>query len=993
MIGVGSGTPRVYTIPSGVPFLDALAEGIAADVGADPLALSRVTVLLPTRRACRALRDAFLRRSQGQPTLLPRLRPIGDVDDDELTLTAEAGGLDLPPAIPPLRRRLMLARAILKIPTEAGELTPPQAVELAAELARLLDQVQTERLSFAALEKLAPDEYAEHWRRTVKFLEVLTENWPRILATEGMIDPAERRNHTLEALAAQWRNHPPPAPVYAAGSTGSIPATADLLDVVARLPQGAVVLPGLDRDLDEESWEVLDETHPQYGLRQLLQHLQIGRADVADWRHGAAPASAATRRGLISAALRPAATTGLWRSLPAMPVDAVAGLARIDCAHPQQEAQVIALLLREALETAGRTAALVTTDRDLARRVAAELGRFGIGIDDSAGRPLGATPPMTYLRLMADIGCGGAAPAPLLAVLKHPLAAGGLVPVEFRTRARRLEVAVLRGPRPGPGFDSLVTALAETRAAELGPWLAGLAEQARPFTELAAREATPVELLRAHVAVAEAWAATADTSGPARLWAGEAGEAASDFIAELAEAACDFAPIRGAAYPAFFEACLAGRVVRPAWGGHPRLQILGPLEARLLGVDLAVLGGLNEGTWPPEADADPWMSRPMRHSFGLPAPERRVGLAAHDFTQACGAATVVLTRAARVEGAPTVPARWLQRLDAVLQATGLVTHLNHRPELLVWQGDLDAVAAPAPAGPPAPRPPVAARPRKLSVTEIETWRRDPYAIYARHILKLRPLDPIDADPGAAERGLIVHAALDEFVRTYPGALPAAAFERLLEIGTRQFGAMLARPGIWAFWWPRFQAIARWFVAHEAEHRRQATPLVAEARGEMTLRARGRDFTLRARVDRIDRLADGTLAIIDYKTGAVPSMRDVADGFAPQLPLEAAMAAGGHFRDVAARPVTQLRYWHLSGGNPPGKECPIDGATLDRGRTQMPAPAELAAQALAGVAALVARFDDPATPYHARPWPDYALRYNDYGHLARIKEWSATEDDR
>jgi ATP-dependent helicase/nuclease subunit B len=978
--GGGPGGGAVFSIPAGVPFLDALAEGILARAGGEPLALSRATVLLPTRRACRALRDAFLRRTGGRPTLLPRLRPIGDVDDDELALAADEGGLDVPPSIAPLRRLSMLARAILKLDPDE---TAPQAVDLAAELARLLDQVQTERIGFAALEKLVPEEYAEHWRRTVKFLEILTANWPKILATEGCIDPVDRRNRVLAALAAHWTRHPPADPVYAAGTTGSIPAVADLLAVIAHLPHGAVVLPGLDRDLDDESWDELDETHPQYGLRRLLTHLGVARAAVNTWAYGAAAPSSAARRRLLSEALRPAATTGAWQRLGDLPADSVDGLTRIECAHPQHEAQVIALLLRDALETPGRTAALITPDRGLARRVAAEIGRFGVTVDDSAGRPLATTAPMTYLRLIADVMCDGAAPAPFLAVLKHPLAAGGLVPVDFRTRARRLEVALLHGPRPGHGLASLVAELSGGKHEDLVPWLSRLAEQARPFADLAASTASVLDLVQAHVAVAEAWAATDAEAGPSRLWAGEAGEAATNFIAELADAARDFPPIHGTAYPAFFDACAAGRVVRPAWGGHPRLQILGPLEARLIGVDLAILGGMNEGTWPPEVASDPWMSRPMRTTFGLPSPERRVGLSAHDFAQACGTPEIVLTRALRVEGTPTVPSRWLQRLDAVLQAAGLRSRLE-RPAPLAWRAWLDETPLlPAP-GPPSPRPPVAARPRQLSVTQIETWRRDPYAIYARHVLKLDKLDPIDADPGAADRGIVIHEALAEFVRAHPRALPADALDRLLAIGQRRFGPLLARPGIWAFWWPRFQAIARWFVAHEAEWRRVATPVATEARGGLVLAGPAGEFRLRARADRIDRLADGALAVIDYKTGRVPHDNEILHGFAPQLPLEAAIAASGGFADVPAASVAQLRYWRLTGGDPPGEDAVLDGDLAD--------PGALAAQALAGLRGLIQRFDDPATPYHARPWPDHALRFNDYAHLARIKEWSATEDE-
>lgn len=980
--------PRVFTIPSGVSFLDVLADGIVARLGDDPAALTRAMILLPTRRSCRAMREAFLRRSGGRPALLPQLRPIGDVDDDELALIDDTS-LDLPPAITTLRRRLVLARTILKLHGAESEITPPQAVELASELARLLDQIQTEKLGFEGLERLAPEELAQHWRRTVGFLSIVGQHWPAILAGEGATDPVERRNHTLAALARHWERRPPADPVVAAGSTGSIPATADLLKVISRLPEGAVVLPGLDRDLDDESWEALDESHPQYSLKNLIERLEITRDAVADWRHGTVAPPIASRHRLISAALRPAETTGSWQALETITPEAVDGLVRLDGAHIQEEAQLIALVLREALETTGRTAALITPDRELARRVAVELKRFDITADDTGGQPLAATPTLVFLRLVAEAFATGTPPAPLLAVLKHPLAAAGLLPAEFRRRARVLERLALRGPRPAPGLQPLADALREKGAEALAAWVENLARAAQPFAELIAGEAPPAELLRAHVALAEIWASSDSERGASRLWAGEAGEMAAEFVAELVEGLRDFSHLHGAAYPAFLEGCLAGRVIRPSWGGHPRLHILGPLEARLLSFDVVVLGGLNEGTWPAEAVTDPWMSRPMRKDFGLPAPERRIGLAAHDFVQACGAPKVVLTRAERVEGAPTVPSRWLQRLDAVLRASPLKPLIETRNELTHWQARLDHTAPIEPPGPPAPRPPVAARPRQLSVTEIETWLREPYAIYAKHVLGLRKIDPLDMDPGAADRGKYIHAVLAEFVDAYPAQLPADALERLLAIGRRHFAPALNRPSVWAFWWPRFETIARWFVAADAVRRADSRPLSTEGRGRWHLDLPGGRFHITGRADRIDRVSDGTLAIIDYKTGGKPSLAAVALGLAPQLPLEAAMAEAGGFKGVPAARVSQLRYWHMTGTNTPGSEISIDGGAVNR--QPMPPVARLVAEAIAGLSSLIRRFDDPATPYMARPRPDYALRYNDYAHLARIKEWSATED--
>ena len=978
--------PRVSTIPAGAPFVDALAAGVLARCGADPLALARVTVLVPTRRACLALRDAFLRRSAGAALLLPRINPLGDIDPDELEPDAEEAVPDAaPPAISDLRRRLLLTRLILK--AKDGGDRADQAAHLAAELARLLDQVQTERLSFDALAGLVPEDYARHWQRTLDFLDIVTAHWPGVLADRGLIDPAARRNLMIEALAARWRAAPPADPVIAAGSTGTVPATAELLEVIARLPQGEVVLPGLDRDADDASWSEIDETHPQGALKRLLDRLGIDRDQVADWPPDGdiSPDIAVTHPGrarVLSTALRPAATTDAWRSEPPPPDAALAGLERIDCPGPREEAGVIALRMREALDEPGRTVALVTRDRTLARRVAAELRRWGVEVDDSGGQPLAETPPGAFLRLTATLVAARAAPLALLGALKHPLAAGGARPGTFRARVRALERAVLRGPRPGAGFDGVATALRKAQRTGEAPaalcrWFDRLAAAAAPFAAAMEREDADLgTLARAHLAFAEWLAATSAEDGAARLWAGDAGEAAAAFLTELIEAADAMPPLASRDYPALLDSLIEGRVARPRYGRHPRLHIWGPLEARLQQADVMILGGLNEASWPPEPAVDPWLSRPMRASFGLPAPERRIGLAAHDFVQCASAPRVVLTRAEKVEGTPTVPSRWLARLDNLLRGWDRAEGIAAGPEWLGWHAALDRPDAVRPIAPPAPRPPLAARPRRLSVTQIETWMRDPYAIYARHILGLRPLDEIDADPGAAERGSFVHNALDLFVRAYPDALPADAYDRLIECGREAFEPALDRPTVWAFWWPRFERIARWFVETERKRRDELAAIVSEAGGRLELASPAGAFMLTGKADRIERWRGGGLVVIDYKTGQPPTNPMIESGLAPQLPLEAAIAEAGGFEGVPAAAVEALLYWRLSGGEPAGEERTVKG---DAG--------ELAAVAIAGLARLIAEFDDPATPYHAMPDPEHPLAFNDYAHLARIKEWA------
>lgn len=981
-----AGVPAIYTIPPRLSFVDSLAATLIESHESDPAALSDALILVPTRRATRALRDAFLRAGGGGALLLPRIRALGDSDEEELIMASPtamaAGDFNLPPAISPLRRQLLLTQLIMRW-RRSGARGPDwdaaQAAALALELARLIDQVQTEGLAFDRLAGLVPATYAEHWRITVDFLTIVSVHWPRILADEGLMDPVERRNRLVDLQLDLWRRQPPRELVIAAGSTGSIPATARLLSAIARINSGAVVLPGLDLGMDEESWDAIEAAHPQSGMKQLLDRMAASRDDVSPWPEaGNAAATTAGggggREAIISEALLPAQTTDSWSRMGAIDPEAIRGLARIDAPGPRQEAALIALMMREALETPGRTAALVTPDRRLARRVATEIRRWDIEIDDSAGMALAETNPGAYFRLLAVMIREKAAPVPLLAFLKHPLAAGGLSPETFATRVRRLEIMLLRGPRPAPGLKGLRLALAKvTDDGEFTGWLEGLTQLLGPLETSQGKSAISLgDLVRHHVIAAEQIATSDRQGGAARLWAGEAGETLARFIGGLLDAADCLPQIDGASYPALVDRLMEGEVVRPRFGKHPRLNIWGPLEARMQRADLLILGALNEGTWPAEAEAGPWLSRPMRVDFGLQPPERRIGLSAHDFAQAANAPNVVLTRSEKVDGTPTVPSRWLERLENLIGDTSPGSR-----DWLHWVDRIDDPGALEPVKPPCPRPPVAARPSKLSVTQIETWMCDPYALFARHILKLRPLDAIDADPGAAEQGSFIHKALDAFMRAHPDQLPGDALGHLLECGRKAFGEALDRPSVWSFWWPRFERVAAWFVANEMVSRDQARTVGTEISGALDLVVQGRTFTLTAKADRIDRLTDGGLCIIDYKTGSIPSGKRLVAGFSPQLPLEAFMAEDGAFPGIdAGSTIDRLAFWHLTGRQPAAEI-----------KTVREDPSELAARARDGLERLIRIFDDPRTPYLSNPSPAHA-GYGEYDHLARLREWSS-----
>lgn len=984
--------PRVFTIAPGRPFLDDLAAGLLALAGDDPLSLARITVLLPTRRAGRGLADAVLRLTAGRPALLPRIHPVGDLPDEALAM---AGALDAAPAVSPLARRAALARLVAAF---QPEIPLDRAWRLAEELGVLFDEMATEDVDPRRLRTLVPDRFAEHWQRTLKFLDIVTGAWPDELAARGESDPAERRVRLLRAQAGAWRVHPPASPVIAAGSTGSIPAVADLLGVIASLPNGAVVLPGLDERLPGTLWDRLPDTHPQAGLARLLRGLAIPRDAVRPWPAQAEAAPGPDRADLAAAIMAPPEGLEAWRRRePDRWRAALVGLARVDAADPHEEAMVAALAVRRALETPGHTVAVVTPDRFLARRIATELGRFGVRADDSGGEPLANTPAGTFIRLLAAAVAEHLAPVPLLALLKHPLAAAGEVPSRFRLEARALERTALRGARPAPGLDGLVRAIEAARGfpprwadfdaalqclARIRPILApvlALADQ---------RTAALGTLLEAHLVAAERLAEAPGLPGPLRLWAREDGEALARHLAELAFAVETLPEVAPRQFPALLEPMLEGPVVRlrRVEEEHPRVAILGALEARLQRADLIVLAGLNEGTWPAAADPGPWLSRPMREDMGLPSPERRIGQAAHDVAQLlCSGGAVLLTRSRRVEGAPTVPSRWLSRLAAFLhgQFGEEAARLMRPPEdLAAIARVLDDPGAPMSEQRPAPRPPLAARPRRLSVTEIATWIADPYALYARRVLGIEPFEPIDDEADAGDFGDIVHGGIADVLRAaglaWPGTAEAA---RLLEAAfLRRLEGRGARPAQAALWRPRLARIACFVAATEAERRANAPlrGLFAEVKTEHAIGALpGGNFLLVAKADRIEQ-RDGRLSVLDYKTGTVPKEAQVKAGTQPQLTLEAALAARGAFAGIPPLPPGELAYWHLSGGYIAGKEH----------RRCEGGEAEAAEAAWQGLLRRLHAFDDPATPYLARPHPRLELFRSPYAVLARVDEWSA-----
>jgi ATP-dependent helicase/nuclease subunit B len=1037
---------RVFSVPVSVPLLrtviTALVDGRLVDgfeARANPENLAQATLYLPTRRAGRLAREIFLDVLQTEAAILPRIVALGDIDEDELAFAEESeyGGttpLDIPPRLGELERRLTLAHLVAawaKTPVSAPLVVggPASTLALAGDLARLIDDMVTRGVAWSALDGLVPDQLDKYWQHSLDFLRIAREAWPAYLAEIKKIEPAARRDLLIDAEAARLGKHHD-GPVIAAGSTGSMPATAKFLHAVAKLPNGAVVLPGLDTDLDEEAWQSIGgvrdaqgvfttspaSNHPQYAMHALLSRFGIKRRDVEVLGK---PAQGG-REVLVSEAMRPSSATAEWHDrlkrldIAAQIASGMDRLAVVEAPNPEMEALAIAVAMREARHL-DKSAALVTPDRALARRVMAALGRWNLEFDDSGGDALMETSAGIFARLAAEAAAKGLEPPTLLALLKHPLLRLGGAQSALKRVIEVLEFAVLRGTRPQAGTSGLMRDFLRFRE-ELRKLNAGEASslhRLEPRTRLRDYELDQtqalISALQAALAPLESIAPakpydfaelaqrhremlinlSIDQNGVVTIFDGQQGSVlASAFDDLLAGEKQSGLTVQLGDYPDVFQTAFADRMVRRPESGSAKLFIYGQLEARLTESDRVILGGLVEGVWPPAPRVDPWLSRPMRHQLGLDLPERRIGLSAHDFAQLLGHDEVILTHANKVGGAPAVASRFLHRLEAVAGEERWDAAKAAGEKYVHFASELDQPEKIEPIQQPAPKPPRETRPTKLSVTAIEDWLRDPYTIYAKYILRLEPLDPVDQPLSAADRGSAIHDALGEFTQVYASELPADPARELRRIGEKFFLPLMERPEARALWWPRFQRIAKWLSEWEIARRGSVAGIDAEIRGEIKIPLDNeRFFTLSARADRIERRGDGSYAILDYKTGAPPTGKQVRMGLSPQLTLEAAILREGGFADIDAdSSVSQLVYVRLSGNNPPGEQKTLELKIRPSDLPQHPdAAADYAREELEK---LIRKFEDENQAYTSLNLSMWASRYGAYDDLARIKEWSA-----
>jgi ATP-dependent helicase/nuclease subunit B len=1043
--------PNLFTIPAGVPFLPTLAAAILGgrldlgDVFGTPEALARLTIYLPTRRAARALASELVRRSGRKAVILPRLVPLGDPGEAELqdilnpsSLSEAAGDARLP--IHPLTRRMLLARQILAASqfrdaellaegVGGGGMAASSlgtAFALAQDLASLLDAMQAEGVPYAALLGLDTARFDELWQLTARFLAILGEHWPQVLNERGEVDPITWRNRLLQDQADRLEAGSTSDPVIVAGSTGSMPATARLMAAVASRPAGAVVLPDLDLAMADQRWQALMAlatrapdrfaSHPQAQLLKLLGQMRAARSDVRALMPEPLPPAllSGTIRGrLAHEALCPADAAEDWQTLhqrldPAALAAAFGHVTIMAVADERLEALAIALSIKKALATPDRTIALVTPDRALAERVVLELGRWRIAVADSAGQSLARTEAGQALALLLDVAVSRGSADSLLALLHHPRLRLGLAAAEMSRIRQALEIGALRGARRFAGLEGLRRAVAAMpdRRADLRAPIPRQRLSDRDLDDVAAMVDRLTDVLDA--LLDPRTPATGDLGGAVRLlgsaldhlsrtgggesaiFAGADGQALQAMLEDIAGASAGLSGTM-ADLARICRSVMAERVIQPDPGGHPRVKILGSLEARLMSPDLVILGGLNEGTWPPNAMTDPFLNRAMRAEIGLSSPERRIGQGAHDFIQAFSAPEVILTRAVKVGATQALPSRFWQVLKAVVPPALWDEADRRGAEIGAIAEQIDQPAQIAPARRPRPMPERSLQPTSYSVTDVETLYRDPYAVHARRILKLDPLEPLQVDISAADRGMLLHAVMERFASAWPAGLPDDPGRKLIDIGTEVFAELSDEPDVQAFWWPRFVDLVPAIVGWEAARRGALLRIGTEVRiAAPIMLADGSEVRLTARADRVEELRDGRLAIIDFKSGAAPSKDQIGAGLAPQLLLEAALGPLGRFVSIRDRDQPSIG---------PAAVASAAYVTLRAGdglkQAEVVEPDELAVRAnenLEGFRSMILGFLDGQRPFISRFAPQFMRFEGEYDHLARVKEWSAAADD-
>ncbi len=934
--------PNLFTVPAHESIARYAAKHLLAQLPRE--ALSEALVLVPNRRSCAVMRKAFQAELAGASAFLPRI--IALADSEALIMQALGGDAfallaNTPRAFTDSQHRYLLAQQVAlyerKRLNNNGRSTMQYVLTMANALMQLQETVARAGVTLgqAQLRQLYHADFADHWREALLFLGILTETWPAIEVAYGQTISATREVQLLDALSAHWQASPSATPVVVVGSTASQPATAHLLKTIADMPNGQVILPGLEPTITQDYWQPISAGHPLYHLKAFLAQWPAPHTEVTSL--------AVTQPNLWLEAMAPASISEQWgtRDLPSPN-----NVKLIPCVHGEEEARVISLLVREALESQDAHVALVTPDEGLMTKVAAHLRYYDIHVDRLSVGTLAETQAgslwVSLLKAMAE-------PARQLALrelLHHPLLAVPPALLEGLTRGWY----GLSHRRMGqlPRHEESLTSHPEYE--KLAAWVAKLASY------------------RTQDLLASDWLSI----GAALLaeWQDKAGEGAETLSEQLAalRGADDFGPMAIEDFQALLHERLAEKWRDAGVKTHPRIHFLTPIEARLQRFDRVILGNMQDDTWLGASAVNPWLNQAAHQALGLPLVEEYFSLMAHDVMMLASCGEVFLTYPLRDGGSPTKRSRIIEKLVALLAVHGVNEEAITAPDYARWASARYAATF-SPEAKLTPTPPAEARPKQIAVTAIDKLFTDPFSIYARYVLRLKPLKAMDAEPESSDFGQITHRAIEHLTRHWNETGTAANETQLAQIANQALHALAARPNIDLFWRTRLMNGLRFVNREEASRRKKPMQVEVEKNILATIPTPHGGMALEGRIDRIEPGAEGTV-IVDYKTGEIPSEKSMIDGRKLQMPAYA-MAL-----EVEGKPVSTLEYWQLPKLGEEGKILSLDISELSSDiREKLPA-------ALAEIQA-------PETPFLACPIPGARdERYgNDYDGISRYEEWA------
>jgi ATP-dependent helicase/nuclease subunit B len=946
---------NIITFAGETHFVTALAQYLLSTYHCpnQPESFARVRLLLPNHRGANELKHALFQVNGNAPLLLPSMYFLGELCLHEW-VSVEGR---VPQKVISHQQRMgwmvncvydLMQRGMMGV----GINTPSikSAIHYAESFLSVRDDCLRANVCPSKLAYLVPTDYAEHWSETLSVFQALTAALEEQLEFHQLIEPITHQRNVVQTILHEWHHSPPSYPVIAAGSTASTPITAQLLHGIAALTHGTIVLPSVDMQMQEKTWQTISVSHPQYHLKQWLDASGLTRQNVTCISLGDA-----TREHFIIEMMRPAENNAIGsesteKKLLSSDAQSCLPITLHECADDIAEVETIMLMVREALHQGVKQIVVVAEDDCFSQRLSHALDAYHIPVNRASGIHATHHPAYRMMMLVAELLFLPYSSAQLLAVLRLP-------DVGKDDFASWLDMKLLRGWH---SIDEMARILPYCQSAEEKRWL----EQLSTYVMQGKRR---VSLLHAaHIAALKHIAPDIMADSTHCLFQlMQEGTAFFEHVSpETIIHSSDYVGLLGQ----YFSST---RLPISSLDSDAPVTIMGALETRLHSADYIIIPKLNEGTWPHVIPCEPWLNRAMRSQLGLNFAERQVSLAAHDFCQLLKAPQVLLTRARKECDSPTNASRFFERVRLWIKVTP-------PPYLYAWRSTMVASHSRPRVQAPAPNPPLESRMTRLSATQMETLQRNPFEVYASHICRFRELEPLDAPFSPKELGNVIHKVMERAAPYYDGEM-LEPYLGALQQGFMQEASRHVPEKQAHFYLKKLERMMDAVVETEQSRAYLIDGLEAETPLSAPFNTAQGTITFTAKIDRIERRKARGVCIIDYKTGEAPKPKEVASGERCQLIIAAMVLHALSDSPTVDLPhmIQGLEYWQIGGGIMPKAMVTNVG-----GNEKHPLNWEMLSQHLLSTAAYFC-FDANAT----FPWLDMKTRFtNAAAHFARVGEW-------